>query len=860
MKKKRLIGLLLTAVLLIVAMICQVVGAESDEQDLNPGLAVANLNDYYVKTAKTKMTTNIFGTDQYTEEELSFNYSFFGDGTIGGKQTHTSKSNSKASTSYSSFKIKKEFDDQNRLVRFECAGSGKESYSLDYSNEGFYNIIPDSVDFNSPSLTFDPEHNTYYVGIYAIEYDSQGHKTKMTNMDTEGNIYKTTNIKNYYDSSNNLIKKEYRSVDYNGKILSGTVYVEYTLDGSIHHETVNIDDTTRTYDYYFNNKGSLIKKVIKETKGSTVTDSTLLFSYDKHGNLTSMSQNTTEGSTYIDIRTDYTYEYHSLYEKNAEAEPSIIDYWEQYNSQSAVNKGGDIQVEMTDPDPSTIKSAGIQTYDDGTEYYFNEIMKPLDASEEQVFTLNLAGSAVDSVDEENPSPAYSFNIYDSNVFSEDHLVANIENGKMENACAVSLEEDTVVEPANAGGSGTLMMALPLQVKAPEASGYNVSVTIPANTLEEGKTYYFVLDKKMVVNEAFSATTNTDFVYKFKTVGEDVEHVHSKAKPVKENEVASTCTKEGSYEKVVYCYECGEELSRETKTIDKLAHTEEAVPGKAAKCTEAGLTDGKKCSVCGEVLEAQKEIPALGHKEVAIPGKAATCTEVGLTEGKKCSVCGEVLEAQKEIPAIGHKYENGVCTRCGAKDPTIPDASADDLDPSVNGIVKCPDGVKWAMYKNGKVDTSYTGVANNKYGWWRVENGYVNFKANGIYQNKYGWWKTTNGKVTFKEFGLFEYEGVTYRVECSKVNFNANSIYKGQDGNWYKTTNGKVTFKETGVFQNQYGWWYVKDSKVDFNYTGVASNKYGKWYINKGKVDFTKVGFVKADGKTYTVMFGKVIFG
>ena len=53
---------------------------------------------------------------------------------------------------------------------------------------------------------------------------------------------------------------------------------------------------------------------------------------------------------------------------------------------------------------------------------------------------------------------------------------------------------------------------------------------------------------------------------------------------------------------------------------------------------------------------------------------------------------------------------------------------------------------------------------------------------------------------------------------------------------------------------------MKNSKVDFDYTGIASNNYGKWYINKGRVDFTKVGFVKVDGKTYTVMFGKVIFG
>ena len=34
---------------------------------------------------------------------------------------------------------------------------------------------------------------------------------------------------------------------------------------------------------------------------------------------------------------------------------------------------------------------------------------------------------------------------------------------------------------------------------------------------------------------------------------------------------------------------------------------------------------------------------------------ATCTETGLTEGKKCSVCDEILEAQKTVEAKGHDY-------------------------------------------------------------------------------------------------------------------------------------------------------------------------------------------------------------
>ena len=98
------------------------------------------------------------------------------------------------------------------------------------------------------------------------------------------------------------------------------------------------------------------------------------------------------------------------------------------------------------------------------------------------------------------------------------------------------------------------------------------------------------------------------------------------------------------------------------------HTEEVLPAKEATCTETGLTEGKKCSTCGEILVAQEEVAAKGHTEEVLAAKDATCTETGLTEGKKCSVCGEVLTAQEEVAAKGHSFAEGKCTVCGADDP------------------------------------------------------------------------------------------------------------------------------------------------------------------------------------------------
>ena len=145
--------------------------------------------------------------------------------------------------------------------------------------------------------------------------------------------------------------------------------------------------------------------------------------------------------------------------------------------------------------------------------------------------------------------------------------------------------------------------------------------------------------------------------------------HNESEVVVENEKDATCTEAGSYDNVVYCTVCKAELSRETKTIDKVAHSSVEIPAVAPTCTEKGKTAGAKCSVCGEILTAQTDVDALGHKAETVAGKDATCTETGLTDGNKCSACGEILVAQEEIPALGHDKVNHeaqapTCTEVG----------------------------------------------------------------------------------------------------------------------------------------------------------------------------------------------------
>ena len=87
------------------------------------------------------------------------------------------------------------------------------------------------------------------------------------------------------------------------------------------------------------------------------------------------------------------------------------------------------------------------------------------------------------------------------------------------------------------------------------------------------------------------------------------------------------------------------------------HDWELVDSKAETCT----VDGYKTYICKNDAEHGKTdiIKAPGHKEEIIEAVAPTCDETGLTEGKKCTVCGEITVPQVEVPKLGHAYESKV---------------------------------------------------------------------------------------------------------------------------------------------------------------------------------------------------------
>ena len=114
----------------------------------------------------------------------------------------------------------------------------------------------------------------------------------------------------------------------------------------------------------------------------------------------------------------------------------------------------------------------------------------------------------------------------------------------------------------------------------------------------------------------------------------------------------------------------------------------------ATCTKSGISEGSHCSVCNEVIVAQKEVPALGHDwsgEWTIV-KEATAT----TDGKRETICTRDGCGQKKyetIPATGtpEEPENPNAGKLDKDAEVEPDAPIDEatLDNKKSELLDAP---------------------------------------------------------------------------------------------------------------------------------------------------------------------------
>ena len=184
------------------------------------------------------------------------------------------------------------------------------------------------------------------------------------------------------------------------------------------------------------------------------------------------------------------------------------------------------------------------------------------------------------------------------------------------------------------------------------------------------------------------------------------------------------------------------------------HTANALPDKAATCTEAGYTGRTYCEVCKSVVDWGETIPATGHSYALVDGVL------------KCTGCGELFNG---VWTDGKTYVDGIAVTDGWNgDYYYVDGK------KVTGIYAV-DGVYYNFGDDGKNQGKYTGLVQVDGKWCYSKLGSLAGGWVQIDENWHCFFGGTRGAVT----GEYTLNGVTYQ-------FSETGMTKGA---WHKDDKG-----------------------------------------------------------------------
>ena len=397
------------------------------------------------------------------------------------------------------------------------------------------------------------------------------------------------------------------------------------------------------------------------------------------------------------------------------------------------------------------------------------------------------------------------------------------------------------------------------------------------------SYICVLDGKTVVKEQKVTVVPTD---------------HKAAPAVRENYVAPTCDKNGSYDAVVKCKYCGAELERRTVQIPRLTHTNE-IKGQyelSGIYEDDAVTDttaylkfigDKVVDVNGECLNlkgkvvGQNEVGAYGitqdKSEFSVQvGVYTKCTECGthevkLVPGRQNTIKLTVVDVQKQssngkagsitLEATYKNTKDSVVT----EKLTVPYFTTieayqgrveEEPTAPINGLHLDADGI-YRYYVDGVFQSDYTNMIDYAGKKLYVVNGLLATNVSGLMMFEDTWYYLNYGEVA-NYTGLVMYDDCWFYVSGGILDTNVNGLVP-YNGGTFLFIAGYLAENVNGLWMepNTGEWYYLSLGRVVTEYTGVAMYDNAFFYIRNGKLARDYNGTVEYDGATFKVSAGQL---
>ena len=163
------------------------------------------------------------------------------------------------------------------------------------------------------------------------------------------------------------------------------------------------------------------------------------------------------------------------------------------------------------------------------------------------------------------------------------------------------------------------------------------------------------------------------------------------------------------------------------------------------------------------------------------------------------------------------------------------------------------------FKNNRIDTSYSGLAQYGNEWYYIENGKVNWNYTGLAQRGNEWFYIEKGKLNWNHSGIVEYNNQWFYVERGRLNWNYTGLGQS-DNDWYYIVRGRVDWGYTGLVQRGNEWFYIENGKLNWNHSGIVKYNNQWFYVERGRLNWNYTGLGQSGNDWYYIVGGRVNWG